>query len=646
MATQLVDQDGTRVSLGRQVGRTGGEGACFEATSHPGFLAKIYHEAPAEEKAAKLWHLVQLARATPALLNFAAWPTSIVWKDGQRPCGFLMPHVKGKEIHQIYSPKEREVEFPTAGWDFLVHVARNCAAAFDSIHDIGGVVIGDVNEGNLLVTQDGTVRLIDCDSYQVQNGSYRWTCDVGIPLWTAPELQGKNYRGLVRTANHDRFGLAVMIFKLLFMGRHPYAGIPLQPVKDFDLQKAIANYMFAFGPKSHALGLRPPPNCLSLSAFPASYIQRFEQSFLRGSEKCRPEPENWAQAMEALLQNIAKCGRDASHKYPRNLPQCPWCEIANAGGPNFFLAVTVAIPGLTANVADLWSAIARVEETTITVRSASQIQVPSATAQPLPPGVAKVRPQFVVGSVLLGIAVILIFSGYIGPGIAGILIAWGLMSGGRSTPQYAAERSRRKSELDQAQRESGRLSQELAGIPTLYHNEFVKRHAELRQAYERYSRLDRERASEMQKLEQKKREIQLRAYLSRQTIRRAGIEGIGAGRVATLLGYGVETAAHVRPDLNVPGIGDVYRRRLMEWRRLCESNFRYNAADPIPPQEIQQLNARITTLRNQLVSDLRQGPQVLANLGAGARSRVAQLEAQLEVALRRQAQAAADVNAT
>jgi DNA-binding helix-hairpin-helix protein with protein kinase domain len=643
LATHLVDQQGARVAIGRQIGRTGGEGSCYEATSHPGFLVKIYHQAPSEDKAEKIYHLAQLASSNLALLNFAAWPTSIVWKDGQRPCGFLMPEVKGKEIHQLFSPKEREVEFPTSGWDFLVHVARNCAAAFDSVHEIG-VVIGDVNEGNLLVTNNGTVRLIDCDSYQVQNGARRWTCDVGIPLWTPPELQGKNFRQLERTANHDRFGLAVLVFKLLFMGRHPYAGIPLQPVKDFDLQKAIANYMFAFGPKSYSLGLRPPPHCLSLSAFPPSYIERFERSFLRGSENGRPTAENWAQAMEALLQNINKCGRDPSHKYPRNLPQCPWCEIAGAGGPNFFISVTVVMPGLTVNLADLWSAIARIEENTLSVKSVDQIQVPSASPQPLPAGVSKIRPQFVLGCVLIAVAVVLIFSGYAAPGIGAILIALGLMSGGRSTREYTAEYSRRKSALDQAQREISRLSQELSGIPTLYKSEFTKRRTELRQAYERYSRLDKERATEMQKLEQKKRELQLREYLDRQIIRRAGIEGIGPGRIAALQAYGIESALDVRPNMSVPGIGDTYRRRLMEWRRFCESNFRFNAAAPIPPQEIQQLNARMMTLRNQLVSDLKQGPQLLANLGAGARSRIAQLEAQLEVAVFQQTQAAADMN--
>lgn len=642
--TQLVDQQGRRIATGRQIGRRGGEGSCYEATSHPGFLVKIYHQPPSEDKVAKIRHLSELASKNPALLNFAAWPTSIVSKDGRRPCGFLMPQIQGKEIHQLFGPKERIVEFPTAGWDFLVHVARNCAAAFDSVHDIG-VVIGDVNEGNLLVTNSGTVRLIDCDSYQVQNGAHQWTCDVGIPLWTAPELQGKNFRGLVRTANHDRFGLAVLVFKLLFMGRHPYAGIPLQVVRDFDLQKAIANYMFAFGPKSYSLGLRPPPNCLSLSAFPPSYIDRFEQSFLRGSDNGRPTAENWAAAMQTLLQNMTKCGRDPSHKYLRVLPQCPWCEIASGGGPNFFFSVSVVVPGLTVNLADLWSAIARIEETTITVKSVDQLQVPAASPQSLPAGVIRVRPEFVVGCGFLVAAIILIFSGYAMPGIGGILIAWGLMSGGRSTPEHKAELSRRKGALDQAQREMNRLSQELSGIPALYYMEFSKRRTELRQAYERYSRLDQERASEMQKLEQKKRELQLREYLDRQIIRRAGIEGIGPGRIAALQAYGIETALDVRPSMSVPGIGNTYTRRLMEWRRLCESNFRFNATAPIPPQEIQQLNARMMTLRNQLVSDLKQGPQLLANLGAGARGRIVQLEAQLFAAICKQAQAAADMSA-
>ena len=62
------------------------------------------------------------------------------------------------------------------------------------------------------VGADGTVMLIDCDSFQVRDGAEVFTCDVGVPLFTASELHGYGFRGLLRTENHDRFGLAVLLF--------------------------------------------------------------------------------------------------------------------------------------------------------------------------------------------------------------------------------------------------------------------------------------------------------------------------------------------------------------------------------------------------------------------------------------------------
>jgi DNA-binding helix-hairpin-helix protein with protein kinase domain len=47
-----------------------------------------------------------------------------------------------------------------------------------------------------------------------------------------------------RTIEHDNFGLAVAIFHLLFMGRHPYAGRYNGP--DISMGDAIAQNRFAF----------------------------------------------------------------------------------------------------------------------------------------------------------------------------------------------------------------------------------------------------------------------------------------------------------------------------------------------------------------------------------------------------------------
>ena len=68
------------------------------------------------------------------------------------------------------------------------------------------------------------MRLIGCDSFQITAGGRCFTCDVGVPMFTPPELQERSLTGVIRSENHDNFGLAVVIFQVLFMGSHPFAG--------------------------------------------------------------------------------------------------------------------------------------------------------------------------------------------------------------------------------------------------------------------------------------------------------------------------------------------------------------------------------------------------------------------------------------
>jgi DNA-binding helix-hairpin-helix protein with protein kinase domain len=604
-------------------------------------VVKLYHERTSDDKAAKVHHLTQLAHANPDLLKFAAWPTALVWKNKTEPSGFLMPIVRGKEIHQLFGPRERFTEFPSANWDFLVHVARNCAAVFDSVHSLGAV-IGDVNEGNILVGGDGTVRLIDCDSYQVSKNGYTWTCDVGVPLWTPPELQGVNFRGLLRSPNHDLFGLAVLIFKLLFMGRHPYAGIPIH-AGDFVLERAIAQYMFAFSPRSPSLGVRPPPHCLPLDVFPRHYLEYFESAFMRGGELQRPSATEWAQALEYLAQNLSQCGRDPSHKYPRTAAQCPWCAIAIGGGPNFFVSITVALTGAIADPKALWSAIARIEMASFTVSARDEILIPEFLATPLPSGLCKWRRKFIVGGMLVVFGLLMFTGAQYWLALGFIFVGIGLMSGGGESPEYSAERTRRQQAEEQAEREFELLYQELFAIPEKYEIEFNKRFAALEAAERRLRNLDNERAVEIQKLEQKKRQLQLQAYLDRQFIARASIPGIGARRSRTLLAYGVETALDVKPGITVPGFGPSCISSLLAWRDDCERRFKFRASEPIPPQEVHQVNVKMTTLRNNLISDLKQGPQSLSTLSGMAKGRIAQLDAQIDAVAERLGNARADL---
>jgi DNA-binding helix-hairpin-helix protein with protein kinase domain len=220
--SRLLDERGNAVAIAKELGR-GGEGAVFDVAGQPGIVAKIYLKPPSNQHAAKLSAMAGMASAS--LLKVAAWPTGTLHDTSGAIAGFTMPKVGGhKPIFQLYLPKPRLQAFPKADWRFLIHAATNTARAFATVHS-SGLVIGDVNHGNLVVADDATVQMIDCDSFQVSSRGQTWFCTVGVGTHQPPEMQGRDsYAGVVRTPNHDNFGLAVIIFQLLCMARHPFAG--------------------------------------------------------------------------------------------------------------------------------------------------------------------------------------------------------------------------------------------------------------------------------------------------------------------------------------------------------------------------------------------------------------------------------------
>lgn len=623
-----IDQNKKPVVIGRQVGRRGGEGSVFEANSHPGHVIKIYHDVPEETKGAKLWHLSQIANES--LLKFAAWPKTLVWDGQNKLRGFIMPMVQGKEIHQLFGPKERFIEFPNARWDFLIRVARNCAAAFDEIHS-RDVVVGDVNEGNILVKRDGTVSLIDCDSYQVRHeNGFIWTCDVGIALWTAPELQNQHFRGLHRRPNHDLFGLAALIFKLLFMGRHPYAGIPLTP-GEFDLEQTISEYKYAFSDRAASYQMKPPPNCLPVGILPKNYRDLFERAFGRGSERdgARPTAREWTTALDSLEKNTRSCSSDPSHRFPSHISSCPWCEISNSGGPNFFVTVHVNLQQGQAT-AIIWAAISKITELTPTGHDATRVPLIPCSSSPLPEPHKDLRAQFVFGIIMALIGGFMLLGGAALLGLGVGIIGGGLMYAGVYDTNFRALRNKRQNALNEAANTWKSKVGEMETLERDYKRTFIAKREELRRKYERLTRLEEERKHEIKNLEAKKRQFQLDEFLDRQLLTNAQIQGVGPKKKQTLLAYGVESALDVANSKRVPGIGDAYYSRLMDWRHQCEARFRFNPNQAIPQGEMHNLNVKFANIRKSLESELAIGANHLQQINNQTAAMREPLEVQLQ----------------
>ncbi len=470
--TQFFDSRGQTVHTGRQLG-TGGEGAVFEISGDSHYVAKIYHRPVEADKAEKL--RLMASQASDEMTKFAALPVATLSTNRNGSVsGFVMPRVTGhSEIHTLYSPAQRKLRFPDKDWGFLIHVAMNCAASFDALHR-KSLVIGDVNQGNVLVSSQGTVFLIDCDSFQLISGGRLYPCEVGVPHFTPPELQGQSFRRMRRTSNHDLFGLAVLVFHLLCMGRHPYAGRFLG-TGEVPIEKAITEFRYAYSSSSAILQMSPPPQTLDLRSVIPSVAGLFERAFLKGSAapSARPTAHEWYCALQNLGSGLISCTLDVGHKYPKSLSSCPWCGLQRDGAPNFFISVSVKAfsPGEMSpnfDVQTIWSQILSVPRPLRFVAS----QLPSVNQFHVVANQLPVEIQQYIGFTrLIGQIAVSCFLGcmsFIFTSLAGGFFSFVFVIFGvwwialQFTTGIASERKRRQDNLKNAETGFSRLKQEVA----------------------------------------------------------------------------------------------------------------------------------------------------------------------------------------
>jgi DNA-binding helix-hairpin-helix protein with protein kinase domain len=238
-----------------------------------------------------------------------------------------------RPLHELYRPQDRKQHFPEADYRFLVRTATNLAAAVHSVH-AADCVIGDINESGILVKRsDATVSLVDADSFQVKAGQKTHHCRVIKDEYRPPELSTQRIESFVLNPNHDAFGLAVLIFQLLFMGRHPFSGTPQHG--EMPMAQAIRECCFAYS-LNRDVGLKPPQPALLLQEMPTDVAQAFERAFQPAKTTPRPTPQDWVEKLKGLEKQLEPCRHHARHYYPAHLSQCPLCRIE--GSNSIFFA--------------------------------------------------------------------------------------------------------------------------------------------------------------------------------------------------------------------------------------------------------------------------------------------------------------------
>lgn len=329
---KLFDHQGRPLILTKEIGK-GGEGTVWELQDHPDLVAKLYNKTLKPQQVEKISTMIRIGNQR--LLNLAAWPIHSIHTGDHHLVGFTMVKLTDhRPIFELYSPKIRLQHFPKADWRFLIHAAINTARAFLVIHEAGHV-IGDVNHGNIFVKSDATVQFIDTDSFQIHCAQQHWLCEVGVSTHQPPEMQNIPYNACMRTANHDNFGLAVLIFQLLCLGRHPFSGVYLES-RDISIEKAIAEYRYAYSEHLHVTHMHPPPASLPMHALPLQVRRQFECAFSKEGTSSRPLPQDWIAALTELSTQLKQCRASKSHYYFLETQNCPWCAIEQASDTAVF----------------------------------------------------------------------------------------------------------------------------------------------------------------------------------------------------------------------------------------------------------------------------------------------------------------------
>lgn len=633
---QYIDQNGRQIVLGKCLGK-GGEGAVYEFAGSPDLVAKIYHPSKlplTPDKSEKL--SVMLPRGTAEIMSFAAWPKATLHLNG-KTVGLVLPRIRdSREIHELYSPAHRKIAFPRADWRFLVRVARNCAAAFATLHR-HNIVIGDVNQGNLFVSRKAMINLIDCDSFQICTNGHIYRCPVGVAHFVPPELQHARLSEVMRTANHDNFGLAILIFHLLFMGRHPYSG-RYSGAGDMPIEKAIREYRFPYSVNASRMQMGPPPNSLTLGALPQHLGVLFERAFSRGSElpNARPSATEWVHALEQLEGQLRQCMDDAGHSYFSQLSSCPWCMIWRAGGPNFFVAVTIqsAIARSAAfNLNAIWQQIQMVPRPDQAFKPVPRIATTQILPRPIPVAEDETRlVRLFAGSLaVLSIAVtpLAIFASTVAMFSLpiGLLSAMAFLVLTLNSPAVTTKRERKQvhvrkvAELHRAQAAQRELAHR-------YMQQFQAKAETLRQVRRDYEQISGQRDVEIQALRQHVQQRQLDDYLRQCFISDAHIPGIGPVKTAELESNSIETAFDVVREfvMCVPGFKEKTTEKLLAWRRQKEREFRFDPSKGVPQSDIQLVELKYANKRAQCERLLQAGPTELRNLSGRAQTEIQRLD--------------------
>ncbi|MBU1741038.1 MAG: hypothetical protein KKC37_05780, partial [Proteobacteria bacterium] len=305
-----------RLRLVRQIG-AGGEGDIF--LTDLGLVCKTYlPDKITTRHVDKLRLMIDHQLSHPGI----CWPLDFASNAEGEVVGYVMEAAQGQNLQTtVFTPRKTlEEKFPHWTRANLVRLCLSVLEKFALLHD-KNVLVGDINQFNILVQSDTEAYFVDTDSYQVE----AYPCPVGTVNFTAPEIQGKDFKSFLRTPRHEMFALATLLFMILVPGKPPYS-----QRGGTDPGANIGRLDFPYAPGGGPAGREPAGPWLYIWAnLPLAVRQAFWKTF---KENSRLSTERWLEIMREYLEDLG-AGRANNDLFPETMPmsdpvavQCQRCH--------------------------------------------------------------------------------------------------------------------------------------------------------------------------------------------------------------------------------------------------------------------------------------------------------------------------------
>lgn len=309
-----------KLRLGKLINKGGAAGKIYLNADLPTQVVKIFHKKQkSNTNRQKLTAMLQnRPKIEPVEKNGAkyvqiAWPEAILEDDNGFCVGYVMPLIKMEDAvsldHLMQKAIRKKLHLPEK-YAYRIFAAYNVASMVTSLHKCGHYIV-DMKPSNVSVYKDTMlVAMVDCDGFSIQGENARYPAEFVSEEYIYPE--GMELSCEEMGEEQDKFALAVMIFKLLNNGIHPYSGVPRKADGDMlTIQNRIENYHYAYGLWPDAYQA-PHPYSIH-EYFDKSTLELFERAFSKGAK--RPTAYEWQEHLWKLMHSLKTCKKDGNHVY-------------------------------------------------------------------------------------------------------------------------------------------------------------------------------------------------------------------------------------------------------------------------------------------------------------------------------------------